>query len=137
MLNWKNCMRCGRAYQGPGALSRADNKTEVCPDCGTAEAVEDFKSAIAKRKGFLKMRIKIDENVIQGNSYSELLEGLRTVAYDPEQYKTIDDFVDYLKSAMWRLAGFGLVVRGDTQEEKCKSVIEQLATAKYIDLEVE
>jgi hypothetical protein len=26
----------------PGALSRADNKTEICSDCGTAEAIEDY-----------------------------------------------------------------------------------------------
>ena len=24
------------------ALSRRDNKTEICPDCGTREALEDF-----------------------------------------------------------------------------------------------
>lgn len=26
----------------PGALSRTDNKTEVCSACGTAEAMEDW-----------------------------------------------------------------------------------------------
>jgi hypothetical protein len=26
----------------PGAISRADNKTEICSDCGTAEALQDF-----------------------------------------------------------------------------------------------
>jgi len=25
-----------------GALSRTDNKTEICSDCGTAEAMEDY-----------------------------------------------------------------------------------------------
>lgn len=25
-----------------GALSRRDNKTEICSDCGTREALEDF-----------------------------------------------------------------------------------------------
>ena len=25
-----------------GALSRADNKTEICSECGTAEALQDF-----------------------------------------------------------------------------------------------
>jgi hypothetical protein len=26
----------------PGALSRTDNKTQICSDCGVAEALEDF-----------------------------------------------------------------------------------------------
>jgi hypothetical protein len=28
----------------PGALSRVDNKTEICSDCGTSEALEDYFS---------------------------------------------------------------------------------------------
>jgi hypothetical protein len=43
------CPRCGGfipnnempgAY--PGALSRLDNKTEICSECGTDEAMEDY-----------------------------------------------------------------------------------------------
>ena len=36
-----NCPICGKSYLHP-ALSRRDNKTEICPDCGTAEAFEDL-----------------------------------------------------------------------------------------------
>ena len=29
------CPKCGKTYaKGRGALSRRDNKTEICPDCG-------------------------------------------------------------------------------------------------------
>lgn len=28
--------------QYPGALSRRDNKTEICSDCGVQEALDDF-----------------------------------------------------------------------------------------------
>jgi len=31
-----------------GAISRRDNKTEICSACGTAEAMEDFFAAKAK-----------------------------------------------------------------------------------------
>lgn len=41
-LSVKNCPRCGEDYNEFPALSRTDNKTEVCPPCGTAEAMEDF-----------------------------------------------------------------------------------------------
>lgn len=37
----KKCPICGKPYIHP-ALSRRDNKTEICPDCGTAEALEDL-----------------------------------------------------------------------------------------------
>lgn len=36
------CPRCGKEYKEYPALSRKDNKTYICPDCGTAEAFEDF-----------------------------------------------------------------------------------------------
>ncbi len=36
------CPRCGKVYRGIPALSRADNKTYICPDCGTREALESI-----------------------------------------------------------------------------------------------
>ena len=36
------CPRCGKTYSAPPALSRADNRTYICPDCGTREALESI-----------------------------------------------------------------------------------------------
>lgn len=36
----KVCAKCKRRYDGHPALSREDNKTEICPECGIREAVE-------------------------------------------------------------------------------------------------
>lgn len=33
------CPRCGKQYDGHPALSRVDNETLICPDCGTREAL--------------------------------------------------------------------------------------------------
>lgn len=33
------CPRCGKVYNGASAVSRADNETLICPDCGTREAL--------------------------------------------------------------------------------------------------
>lgn len=33
------CPLCGRAYIEPPALSRKDNETEICPECGMMEAL--------------------------------------------------------------------------------------------------
>ena len=38
----KVCPRCHKKYKEYPALSRRDNKTHICPDCGTAEAFEDY-----------------------------------------------------------------------------------------------
>ena len=34
------CPKCGKTYRGRPALSREDDKTLICPDCGTREALE-------------------------------------------------------------------------------------------------
>ena len=33
------CPFCGKVYHGVPALSRADNQTLVCPDCGIKESL--------------------------------------------------------------------------------------------------
>ena len=33
------CPKCGQSYKGSPALSREDNKTLICPDCGVQEAL--------------------------------------------------------------------------------------------------
>ena len=40
MTESKVCPICGKAYTGHPALSRKDNATPICPDCGTLEALE-------------------------------------------------------------------------------------------------
>lgn len=34
------CPVCGKEYTAPPALSRKDNKTEICPVCGMREALD-------------------------------------------------------------------------------------------------
>ena len=38
----RKCPQCGAEYQGHPAISRKDNKTPICPDCGTREALESI-----------------------------------------------------------------------------------------------
>lgn len=42
------CPKCGRTYSMYPALSRDDNKTEICPDCGTQEALKAMINRLAK-----------------------------------------------------------------------------------------
>ena len=36
------CPLCGKAYAAPPALSRTDNETLICPDCGIRQALESI-----------------------------------------------------------------------------------------------
>ena len=36
------CPLCGQEYEDYPAISRKDNKTEICATCGIIEALEDF-----------------------------------------------------------------------------------------------
>lgn len=38
----KICPNCRKAYHGCPAVSRKDNETLICPDCGTREALESI-----------------------------------------------------------------------------------------------
>lgn len=38
----KKCPICKKKYRGVGAISRKDNKTEICSKCGVNEALLQF-----------------------------------------------------------------------------------------------
>lgn len=42
LVQLRICPCCGEVYSGHGAVSRADNLTVICPDCGTREALESI-----------------------------------------------------------------------------------------------
>ena len=41
MFEKRICPNCGNPYRGYPAISRVDNETQICPDCGTREALRD------------------------------------------------------------------------------------------------
>jgi predicted RNA-binding Zn-ribbon protein involved in translation (DUF1610 family) len=46
----KKCPKCGSYYIGIGALSRRDNKTDICSDCGEQEGLEDMKKYFENKR---------------------------------------------------------------------------------------
>lgn len=50
------CPKCGKDFDRLLALSRRDNKTNICDNCGTVEALEDFGV-------FCHLREKEEKNV--------------------------------------------------------------------------
>lgn len=49
----RKCPKCGKKYRDYPALSREDNKTEICPECGVAEALWIFKNNTPNSSRFL------------------------------------------------------------------------------------
>ena len=55
----KVCPNCGSEIKGYPALSRKDNKTEICSQCGQLEALEDFYNYNKKKSS---INCKADKN---------------------------------------------------------------------------
>lgn len=49
----RKCPKCGRIYYDRPALSRDDNETFICPDCGTREALESLGIDAGEREKIL------------------------------------------------------------------------------------
>lgn len=49
----KICPRCRKAYHGYPAISRLDNETPICSDCGTREALESLGISRAEQEQIL------------------------------------------------------------------------------------
>ena len=41
-IQLRKCPKCGKIFGNRGAVSRVDNVTIVCSDCGTREALESI-----------------------------------------------------------------------------------------------
>ncbi len=49
------CPLCGKTYIEPPALSRTDNETPICPDCGTRQALESIGINAEEREKILSI----------------------------------------------------------------------------------
>lgn len=45
---YKKCPKCGGPLGKRPALSRRDNKTDICSECGAREAIEDAEKIMKK-----------------------------------------------------------------------------------------
>lgn len=48
MENEKICPVCNKGYNGRPALSRRDNRSMICPDCGMLEALDAARIMIGQ-----------------------------------------------------------------------------------------
>ena len=71
----RKCPKCKDTYNKYPALSRVDNKTEICPLCGETEALTLVTAGYRKIKmatnGLTEIERKIRESIIQLHSRME------------------------------------------------------------------
>ena len=53
--NPRNCPVCGAEYTERPALSREDGITEICPDCGTRQALESIGISAEEQEKILSI----------------------------------------------------------------------------------
>jgi len=51
----RTCPICGKTYHEYPSLSRTDDKTEICPDCGTRQALEAVGISAEKQENILEI----------------------------------------------------------------------------------
>lgn len=50
----RTCPLCGKVYSGVPAVSRTDDKTPICPDCGTRQALESLGISVEEQEEILE-----------------------------------------------------------------------------------
>ena len=76
----KICANCGKAIIGHSAISRKDNKTEICSHCGTLEALEAFENyqrevKIRKETIIETSEVNIGTKLILKNGKEAIVQG--------------------------------------------------------------
>ena len=79
------CPVCNKEYDDYPALSRKDNETEICPECGVVEALEDFASFVRENK-----KEKKQKNV------SERIKMIKAMEFIARQINDEDIFETWL-----------------------------------------
>jgi len=85
----KKCPKCGNWFLSYPALSRRDNKTYICPDCGVKEAMEDYMSSI-KKEGLEEATAK----ALLEDPENEALTKPLTEGVDWSYYDKFEDLVN-------------------------------------------
>lgn len=69
------CPKCGRTYTERPALSRVDNKTAICPTCGTMEALASIPRSDKFPKAEAKAVLAWMNEQMYGDTHTEWTHG--------------------------------------------------------------
>lgn len=58
----KICPKCGRKFEWLLALSRTDNKTMICDECGTMEALDSLPQGVLSPEEKMRITVAVTRN---------------------------------------------------------------------------
>ena len=64
----KICPICKKEFRGMGAISRKDNETEICSECGTNEALAEFFGSCEEVKN-MNIYKEIEQTIFDYETY--------------------------------------------------------------------
>jgi len=96
----KFCPRCGRTYTDYPALSRYDNRTYICPDCGVEEAMINYTGGKLRDPHVVKPEPSdVNEEVnIENPSVEEIERDNKNI--DTAKKKELEDRIGELKQSL-------------------------------------
>lgn len=71
------CPKCKKEFSNPPAISRVDNKTPICSECGVREAIADFEPDKEKAE-------KLIEAILEYEKRAREMDVQIDVHYDPK-----------------------------------------------------
>lgn len=78
------------------------------------------------------MKFLFNGDLVQGGPV-EIIEAIKSQAYDHERFQSLDEYMEWLKGSIWRFHGKGITIEGQSLEDRCKSLVEQLAVFQLLD----
>ena len=132
----KKCPNCGKMFDSRyAALSRKDNKTKICSDCGQEEALGDFyKYAVGKNKDIKEAEtiLKLNDKVKFNIDNQEIEGTISEIKPNDDNIKVKDvngQSYDVNKGAL------SLVVESESEEYTFEEIISDMENAEeYSDL---
>lgn len=125
-----HCPRCGCPFRFPGALSRSDNKTAICPPCGQGEAYEAFRHGeVSPIKPLITTVEKLYREIDEVEEREQAVRDEMDRIHDALQMQREAAKTDRKKLRMYEQRYAGMV-EGLLEESKKKdALIEQLQQA--------
>lgn len=79
----------------------------------------------------MRIRIKDEERVMQGTP-TQIVQAMRSLAFGREE-QPLGEYIAWVAEQMSRMMGVSLDVRGDTDDEKARSLIAELLRTGFAE----
>lgn len=78
------------------------------------------------------MRIKMQDGRVFEGTPKQIVQGMQAISMG--RHLGVHGYIDFLRTQMLKLDGVELVVDGDTEDERCASLLEALRERGYAEV---